>query len=160
MESHEILRDAFELTSPKEIAAELNVSLSLVYKWSQPPEEGQGSGSRNPLDRTVELIRLTRDVRIIQWLCLRAGGFFVRNPRPHSGERSQELGVATNALIQEFADLLESITTAASDRTITAAEARKIRRHWDDLKTVAEGFVHACEEGNFDALPPKRDATP
>ena len=61
MESHEVLKEAFDspTTSPKEIAAELGVSLSLVYKWAQPPE-GQGSGSRNPLDRVDELVRHRR----------------------------------------------------------------------------------------------------
>lgn len=156
MESHEILRDAFEKTSPKEIASELGISLSLVYKWSQPPEEeGQGSGSKNPLDRTTELIRLTRDSRIIQWLCQQSGGFFVRNPKV-ANEGHRDVGPATNAIIQQFADLLESITTAASDRAISQEEAERIRLRWDDLKTTTEGFVRACEQGNFDQLTPKR----
>lgn len=156
MESHEILRDAFEKTSPKEIASELGISLSLVYKWSQPPEEeGQGSGSRNPLDRTTELMRLTRDIRIVQWLCHQAGGFFVRNPKTPD-ERHREVGPATNAIIQQFADLLESITTAASDHRINEDESVRIRRHWDDLKTFTEGFVRACEQGNFDQVSIRR----
>lgn len=156
MESHEILRDAFEKTSPKEIASQLGISLSLVYKWSQPPEEeGQGSGSRNPLDRTTELIRLTRDIRIIQWLCHQCGGFFVRNPKSPE-DRPREVGPATNSIIQQFADLLESITTAASDQRITDEESVRIRRRWDDLKTTTEGFVRACEQGNFDQAAPRR----
>ncbi len=156
MESHEILRDAFEKTSPKEIASGLGISLSLVYKWSQPlEEEGQGSGSRNPLDRTTELIRLTRDVRIIQWLCQQSGGFYVRNPK-NPDERLRDVGPATNAIIQQFADLLESITTAASDRAINAGEAEGIRSRWDDLKTTTEGFVRACEQGNFDQMSARR----
>lgn len=156
MESHEILRDAFEKTSPKEIASELGISLSLVYKWSQPPEEeGQGSGSKNPLDRATELIRLTRDIRIIQWLCQQSGGFFVRNPKP-TEEKHRDVGPATNAIIQQFADLLESITTAASDRAISPDEAERIRLRWDGLKTTTEGFVRACEQGNFDQLSTKR----
>ena len=156
MESHEILRDAFEKTSPKEIASELGISLSLVYKWSQPPEEeGQGSGSKNPLDRTTELIRLTRDGRIIQWLCQQSGGFFVKNPKVVN-EGHRDVGPATNDIIQQFADLLESITTAASDRAISQEEAERIRLRWDDLKTTTEGFVRACEHGNFDQLTSKR----
>jgi len=156
VESHEILRDAFEKTSPKEIASELGISLSLVYKWSQPPEEeGQGSGSRNPLDRTTELMRLTKDVRIIQWLCQQAGGFYVRNPK-NPDHRLRDVGPATNAIIQQFADLLESITTAASDRAINTGEAEGIRARWDDLKTTTEGFVRACEQGNFDQLGSRR----
>jgi hypothetical protein len=152
VESHEILRDAFEKTSPKEIASELGISLSLVYKWSQPPEEeGQGSGSRNPLDRTTELMRLTKDTSIIKWLCQQAGGYYVRNPKLVE-DRFREVGPATNAIIQQFADLLESITLAASDRTISAAESESIRSRWDDLKTTTEGFVRACEQGNFDDI--------
>ncbi|RYD35263.1 MAG: hypothetical protein EOP86_08940 [Verrucomicrobiaceae bacterium] len=156
MESYEILRGAFEKTSPKAISSELGISLSLVYKWSQPPEEdGQGSGSRNPLDRTVDLVRITRDIRIIQWLCQQAGGFFVRNPKTPE-ERHREVGPATNTILQQFAELLESITTAASDQRITDEESARIRRRWDDLKTFTEGFVRACEQGNFDQVPTAR----
>ena len=60
MESHEVIKKACEKTSPKEVAAELGVSLSLVYKWAQPNTE-LGSGSRNPLDRVLELLRITKD---------------------------------------------------------------------------------------------------
>ena len=67
MESHEVLKKAFDSasTSPKEIAAELGVSLSLVYKWAQPNSE-LGSGSRNPLDRVEALLELTREPAIAE----------------------------------------------------------------------------------------------
>jgi hypothetical protein len=66
MESHEVLKEAFDspTASPKEIASELGVSLSLVYKWAQPPE-GQGSGSRNPLDRVDELVKATGSTALL-----------------------------------------------------------------------------------------------
>ena len=35
MESNEVLRQALRKTSPKAVAAELGVSLSLVYKWTE-----------------------------------------------------------------------------------------------------------------------------
>jgi hypothetical protein len=101
------------------------------------------------------LIRLTRDSRIIQWLCQQSGGFFVKNPKVIN-EGHRDVGPATNAIIQQFADLLESITTAASDRAISQEEAERIRLRWDDLKTTTEGFVRACEHGNFDQLTSKR----
>lgn len=151
MESHEILREAFEKKSPKEIASALGISLSLVYKWSQPPADGQGSGSLNPLDRTSELMTLTKDPGIIQWLCNRAGGFFVRN-RTNKDVTYRTVAPVTNAIIQQFADLLGAITEASNDRKITGDETDRIRRHWDDLKTFTEGFVRACEEGDFDGL--------
>ena len=101
------------------------------------------------------MIRLTRDSRIIQWLCQQSGGFFVRNPKV-ANEDHRDVGPATNAIIQQFADLLESITSAASDRAISQEEAERIRLRWDDLKTTTEGFVRACEQGNFDQLTAKR----
>ena len=39
MKSHELLREVIEKCSPKQMAADLGVSLSLVYKWAEPPEE-------------------------------------------------------------------------------------------------------------------------
>lgn len=148
VESHEVLREAFEKASPKEIAALLGVSLSLVYKWSQPPGEGQGSGSLNPLDRTRALMEITRDPGIIKWLCQVNGGYFVLNPGS-GGAEHREVGTSMNAIIQQFADFLSGITKAATDHRITEEESQEIRRNWDDLKTLAEGFVRACEDGDF-----------
>lgn len=148
MESHEILREAFQQTSPKEIAAEMGLSLSLVYKWSQPGD-GKGSGVDNPLDRVAQLVRLTKSTRLIEWLCQQAGGYFVRNPKHHEHTDHRDVFPSTNAIIQQFADLLESITDAAADQTITPAESKQIRRQWDDLKGFTEGFVRCCEDGDF-----------
>ncbi len=151
MESHEVLRDAFERTSPKEVASELGLSLSMVYKWAQPQSD-QGSGSQNPLDRCAQLIRLTRDPKIVQWLCGQANGFFVRNPKPKNAEEHSAVLPAMNEIVQQFADLLEAITKAALDNHISKDEAERIRLEWEDLKTFAETFVHACEKGDFTAV--------
>ena len=150
MESHEVLKDAFEKTSPKEVAAALGVSLSLVYKWAQPNTE-LGSGSRNPLDRIMEVLRLTQDPRIIQWLCQSAGGYFVRNPKS-SCKQGFEVVPSTNEIVQQFADLLSIITRASRDNSITPDESEQIRRCWDNLKSFTEGFVKCCEEGDFEQI--------
>jgi hypothetical protein len=152
MESHEVLREAFQQTSPKEIASEMGLSLSLVYKWSQPGD-GKGSGVENPLDRVVQLVRLTKNPRLVEWLCQQAGGYFVRNPRHREQREHEDVFPATNEIIQQFADLLESITNAAADRRITKPESERIRRQWDELKAFTEGFVRCCEEGDFEHLP-------
>jgi hypothetical protein len=151
VESYEVLREAFDKVSPKEVADALGVSLSLVYKWAQPPGAGERSGLANPLDRVEDLLQVTRNPALIKWLCHRANGYFVRNPGrlPDNGKG---LVPATNEIVQQFADLLGAITTAASDNKISRTETRTIRRHWDELKTITEGFVRACEEGDFDKL--------
>ena len=150
MESHEVLKNSFEKTSPKAIAAELGVSLSLVYKWAQEQSES-GSGSRNPLDRIIEIVNLTGDLRIVEWLCHRTGGYFVRNP-DSACEEGFEVLPATSEILDQFSQLLQRISEAAIDNSITSDEAEEIRHHWDRLKCYAEGFVRCCEEGDFEAI--------
>jgi hypothetical protein len=150
MQSHELLREVFQQCSAKQVAADLGLSLSMIYKWAEPDDSG-GSGTVNPLDRIEALLRCCNDQRIVQWICQRAGGFFIVNPktgRPHA----PFLIPATNKIVQEFADLLAVIAVAASDNEINSSEAEKIRARWEDLKTVTEGFVHCCEQGNFAPL--------
>ena len=150
MHSHELLKEVLKKTSAKQIAADMGLSLSLIYKWAEPPAVETGSGANNPLDRIEQLLRITRDTRIAQWVCERAGGFFITNPksRPHD----YNLIPSTNNIVQEFADMLSVIAVAASDSQITKEEAKAIRRRWEDLKSLAEGFVRHSEEGNFAAI--------
>ena len=152
MQSHEVLKQAFESpnTSPKEIASELGVSLSLVYKWAQSNSDS-GSGSRNPLDRVEALVELTKHTEIIEWLCERAGGYFVRNPNS-SCEKGYEVVPATHTIVQQFAGLLDVVSKAALDNTIDPKESAEIRIVWDKLKSYCEGFVRCCEEGDFEQI--------
>ena len=151
MQSHEILREVFQECSPKQVAAELGLSLSMIYKWAEPPDEASGSGSSNPLDRIEALLRCTKDPRLLQWICQRGGGFFIKNPRATNPHPSF-LIPATNEIVQEFADLLAVIATAAGDNHITKKEAETIRKRWEELKSVTECFVTCCEQGNFAPL--------
>ena len=81
MQSHEVLREVFQQCSPKQVAADLGLSLSMIYKWAEPADLAAGSGSTNPLDRIDALLRCTKDRRLVQWICQRAGGFFILNPK-------------------------------------------------------------------------------
>ena len=149
MESHELLREVFQKVSPKQAAAEMGLSVSMIYKWAEPP--ATTSGVANPLDRVAALIRCTDDHAIVQWVCHRAGGFYVKNPRaeqPHP----LHLVPAMNSVVQEFADLLSVMAAAASDSQITAAESKSIRARWEELKSVTEEFVDCCEQGDFREL--------
>lgn len=147
MDSHEVMREVLKRTSAKQIAADLQLSLSLIYKWAEPVEDATSSGASNPLDRVGQLIRATKDVRIAQWVSEQAGGFFIRNPRNLPPTRP--LIPATNDIVQEFADMLATIAVASSDNVITTEEAKKIRARWEELKSVTESFVQSAEEGNF-----------
>lgn len=45
--------------------------------------------------------------------------------------------------------MLATIASSAADNKITPEEAKKIRARWEELKSVTESFVRACESGNF-----------
>ena len=150
MKSHEVLKTAFDNSSPKAIAAELGISLSLVYKWAQEQSD-RGSGSRNPLDRIVEIYQLTDHEPILEWICEQAGGYFVRNPASQC-EQGYEVLPATSEIIGQFSSLLARISQAALDNSINQDEAEDIRNCWDKLKSFGEGFVRCCEEGDFELM--------
>jgi len=154
MQSHELLREVIQTTSAKQVSSDLNLSLSMIYKWAEA-DDGDGSGAVNPLDRIEQLIRSTKDRRLVQWICERAGGFFILNPKTNK-PHPDYLIPATNEIVQEFADLLAVIAMAASDNQITPKEAKNIRGRWEELKSVTEGFVACCEHGNFSVLKDKQ----
>ena len=151
MESHEVMRDILKEVPAKRIASEMGLSLSLVYKWAEPNPEEQGSGANNPLDRVGQLIAISKNPRLAQWVCERSGGFFIQNPL--MTKSPQQLIPATNDIVQEFADMLATIAKASADNQITDEEARSIRSRWEELKSVTEGFVRAAEDGSFGAKP-------
>jgi hypothetical protein len=147
MESHEVLRRALRKTTPKAVAADLGVSLSLVYKWAEKPTD-LGSGSKNPLDRLLQIIDLSGDNGIVEWLCRQQGGHFVKDPDV-TGHQHEEILPATQEIIGKFSDLLNEISNAADDHSVTNEEAVAIRQVWDKLKSYAEGFVRGCENGEY-----------
>ena len=149
MESHEVMREVLKQTSAKLIAAEMGLSLSLIYKWAELPGDESGTGTGSPLDRVGQLIRATKDVRVAQWVCEQADGFYIRNPR--NLPVGQPLIPMTNDIVKEFADMLATIAISSADSVITREEAKKIRARWEELKSVTEGFVQAAEQGSFGA---------
>jgi hypothetical protein len=150
MESHELMKALLKDTTAKEISADMGLSLSLIYKWAEPPAADSGSGSSNPLDRVRQLIEITGDDRIAAWVSQRSGGFFIDNPA--ALRESDDLIPATNDIVRQFADMLGVIATAAADQKITGAEAKHIRAQWERLKSITEGFVKAAESGHFEEL--------
>ena len=152
MKSYEILKTAADTIGVKALAAKLNLSPALVYKWCQDSNKADpdSSGARNPLDRLAEIVQATGDERVVNWLCHEAGGFFVRNTRAHGGDNETELLRRTQALVKEFSELLSTVTRSIEDDgQIEDKEADLIRREWETLKITAESFVVACETGCY-----------
>ena len=140
MESHNLLREVFKETSPKQIAEDMT-SFPFPDLQMVPSTREDSSGTTNPLDRMASLIESTEDLRLIQWPSKAKNGFFVASPEKEK-VISQNLMPATNLIVQEFADLLSVVACAATDNHVNEAEAARIRKRWEKLKTVTETFVH------------------
>lgn len=150
MKSHELLRELLEDCNAKQLAGQMGLSTSTIYKWAQPATEG-GSGTANPLDRVEQLMDFTKPRPIAQWVCEQAGGFYVKNPHPR-GSTPHSVIVATNKIVQEFAEMLSIVATAALDNSIAEREAGEIRERWESVKSNTEEYVTSCEMGNFKAI--------
>ncbi|MDE0571295.1 MAG: hypothetical protein OSB44_11475 [Verrucomicrobiales bacterium] len=150
MKSHEVIKESCQKRGIKKVASDVGVSTSLLYKWSQPPE-APGSGSKNPLDRMINLMKAANDPQMIDWICEQAGGYFVRNP-DSTEESDYDVMPATNEIVSQFSALLSEISKAAQDNAIANNESVRIRKVWNALKSFTEGFVKCCEEGDFNKM--------
>jgi len=149
MNSYEVLKNAITPVGAKSIAADMNLSTSLIYKWCQSKEYNIGAAD-NPLDRLFALYELTEDDNIIRWLCCKANGYFVKNTDPEEPVSDVTLFAATQRILTEFSELLQAISSStANDGVISKKEAESIRSEWEDLKSIGENFVRSCEEGHF-----------
>jgi hypothetical protein len=154
MKSYDVIRAAVDEQGVKAVAAALRVSQALVYKWCEPPaheDDPDQSGAKNPLDRVREMYLLTKDIRLIRWLCNEAGGFFVANPVPELRKSMDEsIYSETRAMVRDFSELLDAVTESVeADQTIDSEEADRIRQKWEDLKACVEHFAIGCERGLY-----------
>jgi hypothetical protein len=152
-DTHKILKQAVDRAGPKRVARAMDVSLSLVYKWTQPPrtkKNPSGSGARNPLDKLVTIFHLSEDIELIQFLCRIARGYYTSNPGM-SGAAGHSFVTATVSALNDFADLMHMAEKSlTNDGQIDDDEAKKLRKNWDRLKGRLEHFIVGCEEGAYD----------
>ena len=152
MKSWEVLREAAEKVGVKALAAKLGLSSALVYKWCQESgkEDPGASGARKPLDRIKEIYDITRDPRVINWICSAGDGFFVKNPVVAPGTSEANLLGTTQRVVEDFGELLTAVSgSIQNDGQISPEEAERIRQYWESLKTTAECFAVACERGIY-----------
>ena len=155
MKSYEVIRQAVDEPGVKAVAAALRVSPALVYKWCEPPadeDDPDQRGAKNPLDRVREMFLLTKDIRLVRWLCNEAGGFFISNPVPELRKSLDEnIFSESRGMVREFSELLDTVTESVENKPgIDTREADEIRQKWEDLKACVEKFVISCEQGHYD----------
>ena len=69
----------------------------------------------------------------------------MKNPPPSSRPEHQSVIVATNKIVQEFAEMLALVTAAAVDNAISPQESQEIRDRWESVKSATEQYVENCE---------------
>ncbi len=152
--SYQVLKNAIEKIGTKMVAAELHVSPTLVYKWCEEvaelPDGSKTSGATNPLDRIIRIYEVTEDEKIINWLCRSAGGFFAKNIHSDKSDINIDMLQNIQLFVKEFSDTLDAIVQSYNDdKKISDDDARRIRKEWEELKSMGESFVTACEAGTF-----------
>lgn len=152
MNSFDVIRNAADRVGVKQVASHMKLSTSLIYKWCQSPrddQDGEASGTVNPLDRMAALWDCTNDLALIDWICQRAGGTFV--PNVLAGlDVNVEYVHRVQEMIKSFSELLNAASQSMlDDGRIGDDEAARIRGEWQELKQDAESFVLACEKGLF-----------
>jgi len=78
-------------------------------------------------------------------------GYFVKE-NDHDTSQAFDVLPATNEILHQFSAMLLEISRAAQDNSITPDEASDIRQCWNKLKGYTEGFVKACEDGDFELI--------
>lgn len=151
-DTHKILKQAVDRAGPKRVSRALDVSLSLVYKWTQPPRTKAtptASGARNPLDKLITIFHLSQDLELIHFLCRVARGYYTANPDYLSNAPPSFVSATVSAL-NDFADLMHHAEKSlTNDGMIDDDESKKLRVMWDKLKGRLEHFIVGCEEGRF-----------
>ncbi len=149
MESYEVMKSAVAQVGAKAVAADMSLSASMIYKWCEPSEGPDAAGADNPLDRLERIREITGETGPIEWLCEKAGGFFVENAKAGAAPEASLFNM-THRIVKEFSEMLHAVSNSMEDdQRIDEKEAAKIRKEWEQLKRVGEAFVTACERGGY-----------
>lgn len=140
MDSKEAMKKAVKQTGVKEVAASMNMSASTLYNQMNDEDK------TDILQRFTDFATLCSNDIAIQWACEQLGGTFVPNIKTQPDKELCARDCISRSL-QEFADVMKAIGSAIADDSISKAEAADIRKEWEEVKSLLEGFVFACELG-------------
>lgn len=145
-QSYQVLKEAIKPKGAKFIAESMGLSASIVFKWSQSPFNA--GTAIDPLQRVIELHKITQDDSIIQWICQKTGGVFVRDVEVEELTAGNLFG-GVQDILEEFSEMLSAITVSKVDGSIDKIETAVIRKEWQEMKAATERFVLSCERGDF-----------
>ena len=158
MKSHEMMRQTYDDTvSCKEVASGMGKCYSLANKWAEGRPDGR-SVELNPLDRLHQLLVVTNDNRLLQWLCHERGGYFTSYPPTPMLPRDRQAAVA---LVQKRQGRLEiGLGTLLEDGPLTPRELARLQQDLAEFCGHYHHLLRAYAAKHYPAprLPAKKPA--
>jgi len=126
--SSEIMKQAIGQNT-KEIAVKLGIGKDLVMQW-------KNGNTKNDIDRVIKLYKETGDIDIIKYICVHAGGYFVKNcGDKHLDTRIQDIHIEINKTVKVLLEAYE-------DEHISINEVFMILGRWGELKSKMDSLVN------------------
>lgn len=128
MNTAELLKRSLSVNA-KYLSAELNITERTVHKWLSGEQ-------RNPIDRLQIIMDNCESTGVLDYLCHRFGGYFIK----HNIDEENSPAVCAEAC-REFGELISVIGDSLKDGNIDLSEFYKIKKEWNDLQSIIEGFL-------------------
>lgn len=136
--SKEILKRACDERGVKSVADEMGLSSSWLYNQINDPDRG------DIIEKISLLSKATGNAKLLHWLCQQQNGYFVEH-KVLAKTDSASINMHLSEVLKEFSDVMREIGDAFADGKVTYQEARRIRNEWEEVKSLLESFVIACE---------------
>ncbi len=120
--------------SVPQIADDLGISSSYLYRAALPCEGETATGCRFPLDLLIPLVRSTGDYQVLDYLEAAVGRVAIALPSGTAGTR--ELALQTCRVVKEFGETASAAGAAIADGKVTRREAEVVER--EALEAVRE----------------------
>ena len=140
MNSKEAMKAACQQAGVKTVAESLGLSPTAIYN------QINDINKTDILQKFVDFTTACEDDTPIRWACEELNGIFVKNPQVKV-QNDKKVYDCVPQVLKEFSDVIREIGTAMADGRVSAEEAVKIRKEWEELKTLLESFVLASEFG-------------
>ena len=142
MTSKDVMKSACKLKGVKQVATAMKIAPTALYNQMNRNLE-------NPdfIQRFLDFCVASESDEPVRWASSNLNGFFVKNPEVALNKTDVPAHKYVSECLKEFGHLINKVGEAIKDGSISKGESHNIRKEWDDLKSLIETFVSACENG-------------
>lgn len=133
MNTSEVLKENVTIPT-KDLAGKLGMSKENIYKWFD-------GSQKNPLDRLEVILENSDSSAILNYLCHKNGGYYLKAPKVNQHSAS----ICSEAC-KEFGELLTAVSISLEDGKVSKAEYFKIKKEWNDVMNVIQSALDGWEK--------------